>query len=248
MGSNCVDLWVRAGSDGVRNGADPVCQQIFMILLLKADPKKIDETSGEDPLSFNVKTVVPAKPHEEFRSAGLRHVPGIVHNGEVYEQPDEIIEYVDTNFPKPSLQYFDTAADNAVADLFKKFCFFIREVNKDSKGLDGELRRVNDFLKETGNKFLTGNQMTHLDCRILPYLQHIRIAAEILKGYSLPDEYESLWKYMEAGYSNEAFTKSCPADQEIILYWAERKDTPNLSHTKIAEIAKQQPVFSFSRK
>lgn len=53
-------LWVRAGADGMRLGGDPICQQIFMILLLKGE-----KGSG---LTFEVKTVNEAKPPPEFRS------------------------------------------------------------------------------------------------------------------------------------------------------------------------------------
>lgn len=31
-----VVLWVKAGSDGVRLGGDPLCHQIFMILIEKS--------------------------------------------------------------------------------------------------------------------------------------------------------------------------------------------------------------------
>lgn len=49
------------------------------------------------------------------------------------ELVDEILDYVDRQFPEPSLKYTDPDADAATADLFRSFCFFIKEVNKDPK-------------------------------------------------------------------------------------------------------------------
>lgn len=49
------------------------------------------------------------------------------------ELVDEILDYVDRQFPEPSLKYTDPDADAATADLFRTFCFFIKEVNKDPK-------------------------------------------------------------------------------------------------------------------
>jgi len=70
-----LDLWVRAGVDGLRSGGCRLGQQMFMVLLLKAD-------DPQAALHFNVKTVNLLRPNDEFKSLGLRHVPAIVH-GEV---------------------------------------------------------------------------------------------------------------------------------------------------------------------
>ncbi|VDN86708.1 unnamed protein product [Brugia pahangi] len=55
-----VILWVKAGSDGIRLGGDPLCHQIFMILIEKS-------LHPDSDLMFSVKTVNEAKPPAEFR-------------------------------------------------------------------------------------------------------------------------------------------------------------------------------------
>jgi hypothetical protein len=78
----------------------------------------------------------------------LRHAPALQHTSVdvCIQHPDEIIEYVDKMYPYPSLKYHNDEADCATADLFRMFCFYIKEVNKDPKVLETELRRVDKYL------------------------------------------------------------------------------------------------------
>ncbi|KAK0395423.1 hypothetical protein QR680_001274 [Steinernema hermaphroditum] len=159
---------------------------------------------------------------------------------------DEIVDYVEKAFPYPSLKHLPGEADNVTADLFRIFCFFIKEVNTDPKALTNELIRIDRFLGETDTSFLTGNEIKLIDCKVLSRLHSIRIACKTLKEFEIPVDLHNLWHYMESGYNSEAFTKSCPSDQEIVMYWAERPDTPNLlSSQKRAQLCRQRPLFTF---
>lgn len=140
MSNGVVDLWIRAGCDGIRNGGCPVSQQIFMVLLLKAD--------DNENLHFNVKTTNVHKPHVEFKSSGLRHVPAFIHGDIQLEQPDEILEYIDRAFPVPSLNYKNDEAETAVKDIFSKFCFYIKDVNKDPLHLEYELKKLDGYMTQ----------------------------------------------------------------------------------------------------
>lgn len=240
MGSEAIDLWVKAGSDGVRLGGDPLCQQIFMILI----EKSLHPESG---LKFNVKTVNEAKPPSEFRQAGLRHAPALQHGEDVtYSHPDEIIEYVDRIFPIPSLKNESPGASDATANLFRAFAFFIKEVSNDPKALETELIRLDRYLGDINTKFLASDHITHIDCYILPKLHTIRIAAYALKQFEIPVDLHNLWAYMKRGYLSDSFKRSCPTDQEIILYWADRPDTPNLTSQKRSQLYRQKTTHTFS--
>ena len=105
-----------------------------MVLLVKSQ-------SGS--FEFNVKTTSLAKPHAEFKAAGLRHVPALVRGDEIFDTPgyrqastylqgtirvticisDEILEYIDTVYRTVPLAYFDPEAEDAVKDIFSKFCW-----------------------------------------------------------------------------------------------------------------------------
>lgn len=65
----------------------------------------------------------------------LKNAAGLVHGDETIDLVDEMIEYIDSEWPTPSLTPQDEGlADDICSDVFSKFCWFIREVNKDSKG------------------------------------------------------------------------------------------------------------------
>uniref|UniRef100_A0A1I7VC76 GST C-terminal domain-containing protein n=2 Tax=Loa loa TaxID=7209 RepID=A0A1I7VC76_LOALO len=234
-----VVLWVKAGSDGVRLGGDPLCHQIFMILIEKS-------LHPDSDLTFSVKTVNEAKPPPEFREAGLRHAPALQHGDDlILSHQDEIIDYIDRQFPIPSLKCECSAASDATANLFRSFAFFIKEVNTDPKALNMELIRLDRYLDDIRTSFLAADHLTHLDCYILPKLHTIRIALGALKGYEIPTNLHNLWGYMKRGYAMESFRKSCPSDQEIILYWAERPDTPNLTSQKRSQFYRQKTTYSW---
>jgi chloride intracellular channel protein 2 len=40
----------------------------------------------------------------------------------------------------------------------------------------------------------------HLDCQLLPKLQHIRVAARALRGFDIPLEMKTLWRYLGNAY------------------------------------------------
>ncbi len=80
----------------------------------------------------------------------MRHAPALQHGDDIaISHPDEILEYIDRTFPFPSLKYSNADADNQTADLFRAFCFFIKEVNKDPKV--GVSRRNSLMLDDLGS-------------------------------------------------------------------------------------------------
>ena len=104
-----------------------------------------------------------------------------------------------------------------------------QSVSRDSRALEVSLSKLDYFLSRLTTPFLSGNTMSHLDCEILPKLHHLRVAAGVLKGYQIPARLSSVWRYLHQGYNSQVFSKSCPPDQEILLHWADRPDTPTIS-------------------
>lgn len=229
-------LFVKAGADGQRYGACPFCQRVFMVLLLK---------SAGGCLHFTVATVYLSKPPEEFQRLGLKHVPALCHGDKTYDTVDDILQYVDESFPQVNLGYDNVLADNTCKNFFSKFCFFLKEVSKDPAQLMAELGKINDYLSSHKQwRFLCGNVLTHLDCEVLPKLQHMRVAASQLKNLQIPTKFEGIWRYLYNAYSHEIFTKTCPCDQEIVLHWANKPETPNISLLKRSGLIKAVPTYS----
>ena len=95
------------------------------------------------------------------------------------------------------------------------------------------------------DRFLLGDSLSHLDCEVLPKLHHVRVAASILKSFYIPSHLVGIWRYLNNAYNDGIFHKSCPPDQEIVLHWASRPDTPKLSYELYASLTRNTPRFSF---
>ena len=94
-------------------------------------------------------------------------------------------------------------------------------------------------------RFLLGDSLSHLDCEVLPKLHHVRVSASMLKSFFIPSHLVGIWRYLNNAYNDEIFHKSCPPDQEIVLHWASRPDTPKLSYELYASLTRNTPRFSF---
>lgn len=231
-----VILFVKAGDDGKKYGACPFCQRIFMILLIKAE---------ENGVQFKVATVNLAKPPEIFRKLTLRRVPALLYGDASMDNVDEIVQYLDDTFPTQNIQYENAEADKCCKDVFQKFCFYIKDVSKDPSQLEAELSKIDSYLSSVNYKYLCGDILTHLDCELLPKLHHLRVAAKALKGFEIPSKLKSLWSYLGRAYADAVFKQACPSDQEIVLHWAEKPETPNLTMEEKARLTRETPKFSF---
>ncbi|CAI4232181.1 unnamed protein product [Auanema sp. JU1783] len=230
-----LTLWLRCGVDGVRPCGDPSSHYLFMLLLLKAktDPR----------LKFDVRTLNESKPPPEFRETGARRAPALqVSEETAFSHEDDILEEIDCYEPT---KCSDEDAENAIADLFRSFAFYIKDV-KDSKGLSTELYRLDEYLSANEHKFLSGDEVTSLDCLLLPRLHSIRIAAKALKDYDFPSDLTHVKRYLNNGYQLDMFRTSCPCDQEIILHWIDRPGTTPICSAKRSQISRQEPKYSFS--
>ncbi|KAK0061551.1 chloride intracellular channel protein 1 [Biomphalaria pfeifferi] len=220
--SNHVQLYVRAGWDGTGYGACPFCQRFYMVLDLKAKGHA---------LTYDIISVNTARPPPEFRKFANR-LPVLKHDDEVIMDTEEIQQYLDVHFPKPDLRYTNRDAHTACLDVFSKFSFFIKNVSHTPDHLLKELSYLDSYLDRTGNKFMCGDELTNLDCNVLPKLQHIRVASKAFKDFEIPGSMTYLWGYLANAYKNDTFKKTCPSDQEIVHHWSEKKETTPLPESK----------------
>ena len=63
---------------------------------------------------------------------------------------DEIMQYIDDNFPVPDLRYDNAEAHAACLDIFSKFSFYIKNVSTTAEYLMKELITIDRFLERTG--------------------------------------------------------------------------------------------------
>lgn len=145
---------------------------------------------------------------------------------------EEIQQYLDSTFPTPDLRYTNKDAHTACLDVFSKFSFFIKNVSHTSDHLVKELSYLDSFLDRSSNRFICGDELTNLDCNVLPKLQHIRVASKAFKDFEIHAGMTSLWGYLGNAYKNDTFKKTCPSDQEIVHHWSEKKETTPLPESK----------------
>ncbi|VDM72261.1 unnamed protein product, partial [Strongylus vulgaris] len=163
-----LTLWLRAGSDGVRCGGDPAAHSLFMLMVWKSE--------HDSNLKFDVKTVNESRPPPEFKELGLRRSPALqITDDTATSVEDEIIEELD-KYGKVREQA--TEAEDATADLFRVFAFYIKDIKKEPTALLHALQRIDQHLASAGTRFLTGNEPAHIDCVVLPRLHSIRITAK----------------------------------------------------------------------
>ncbi|XP_046558744.1 LOW QUALITY PROTEIN: chloride intracellular channel protein 1-like [Haliotis rubra] len=220
--SNHVELYVKSGWDGQSYGACPFCQRFYMILDLKAQ---------EGTLTFKVITVNPARPTADVKSYAHK-LPVLKHGDEVIMDSDEMVQYIDDNFPYPDLRYTNRKAHTVCLDVFSKFNFFIKNVSTLREPLLKELHQIDSFMKTAGTNFLCGDELTHLDCLMLPKLHHARVASEAFKDFEIPSNMTGLLHLLRSAYSNETFRKTCPSDQEIVHHWSTKGETTPLPKSK----------------
>ncbi len=63
----------------------------------------------------------------EFKYHGLRNLPAIIHGDhEAIDTVEEIVDYIESEFPTPSLNVDGQAIDRLTRNLFSKFCYYIK--------------------------------------------------------------------------------------------------------------------------
>ena len=141
---------------------------------------------------------------------------------------------------------YNEDVDKLSRNFFSKFCFYIKSVSRDPTSLTMDLKRLDEHLQHQPEfKYIFGNDLSRLDCEVLPKLHHLRVAAFHLKRFEIPLTYTGIWRYLNNAYNDEIFLRTCPPDQEIVLHWASRPDTPSLSYEEFSGLTRCTAKFSF---
>lgn len=177
----------KAGSDGRSKGACPFCQDVFLKLLIKRE--------ADNDFSFDVITINCKNPPKEFKEISKK-LPTLVHGDIVLNDVDDIEDYLDSTYPNFKLASHDPDAFRVQSNVFKRFTYLIKDVHNSPQPLLYELEKIDNFLRERGTRYISGNQISGLDCSLWPKLQHIRVAAKYLLDVSIPVEFGALWDYL----------------------------------------------------
>lgn len=209
-----IELIIKASTiDGRRKGACLFCQEYFMDLYLLAELKTI---------SLKVTTVDMQKPPPDFRTNfEATHPPILIDNGLAILENDKIERHIMKNIPGGyNLFVQDKEVATLIENIYTKLkLMLVKKDESKNNNLLTHLKKINDHLTSRDTRFLTGDTMCCFDCELMPRLQHIRVAGKYFVDFEIPNHLTSLWRYMYNMYQLDAFTQSCPADQDIINHY-----------------------------
>ncbi|CAM9506076.1 unnamed protein product [Ascophyllum nodosum] len=216
-----MELFCKAGADGISLGDCPFAHYIQMVLHYKELPFKLTPCSPESKPDWLV---------EEYEG----QMPCLVDNGEAYTESSEIVDYIEYFYPEPPLSMKDNPdamakAKEVTGGVFGAVAKCIK--NLDSSGdppllekVMEELKKVDAYLKDNG-PFLCGEHMTLPDCLFAPKLYHASTTLAHFKNTVIPPEMEALHKYMDMIYSHEAFEKSAYPPDVVVWGWNNARGT-----------------------
>ncbi|XP_060851231.1 chloride intracellular channel Clic isoform X1 [Rhopalosiphum padi] len=236
-----IELIIKASTiDGRRKGACLFCQEYFMDLYLLAELKTI---------SLKVTTVDMQKPPPDFRSNFDANPPPIlIDNGMAVLENEKIERHIMKNVPGGyNLFVQDKEVATLIENLYSKLkLMLLKKDDVSINSLLSHLRKINLHLEKKNTRFLTGDTMCCFDCELMPRLQHIRVAGKYFMDFQMPTDQRYLWRYMLHMYQLDAFTQSCPADQDIVNHYKQQQNLmlQNVKMKKHEEL--ETPTFTTS--
>lgn len=223
-----IELIIKASTiDGRRKGACLFCQEYFMDLYLLAEMKTI---------SLKVTTVDMLKPPPDFRSNfEAAQPPILIHDSKAILENEKIERHIMKTVPGGhNLFVQDKEVATKIENIYSKFKLMLTKRDDATKEkLMANLKKIDEHLGDKGTRFLTDNTMCCFDCELMPRLQHIRVAGKYFSDFEIPMEMLNLWRYMSNMYQLDAFTQSCPADQDIINHYKLQQGTKMKKHEEL---------------
>ncbi|KAA3680104.1 chloride intracellular channel protein 2 [Paragonimus westermani] len=125
----------------------------------------------------------------------------------------------------PDLDMKDVCkAEKVFGDLYKDFMHYVR--NNVSQRLLSDLDSLDQYLASNPGPLLLGNQLSYVDCQLMPKLQHIRVAGRAYKQFDIPKHLCHLWAYISRMYQSDEFLFSCPFDRDMLMHYEEKDPFP----------------------
>jgi len=109
----------------------------------------------------------------------------------------------------------------------------LKKEEASKNALLSQLIKIDEHLGRRGHRFLTGDTLCCFDCELMPRLQHIRVAGKYFMDFDIPTSLMHLWRYMYHMYHLDAFTQSCPADQDIINHYKLQQGAKMKKHEEL---------------
>jgi len=155
--------------------------------------------------------------------------------GLVMPDSDVIVEYLEKEFPQPSMK------SKAPADLGNSFFPTLTPFLKAAAGsaeeaeakgkMEAELRSIQDFLAAQGNgPLIGGSSVDAKDAALAPKLYHACVASKAIKGYDIQAHYPAIQKYFATLACMPHWKQTLPTDGDAVIVDGWRKKISGQGH------------------
>ena len=144
----------------------------------------------------------------------------VLVDGTPIPDSEAILRYIDHLQPESSLLIGAPVRREIGANLSSAFSAFMKKEAPPSAAqtLVNGLLQINDHLDYTGTSYLASEQLTAIDCALLPVLYHIQ-AAGTLRQFMIPTSLVSLHRYMARGFASAAFQQTAYSQESVRADW-----------------------------
>ncbi|VDP88575.1 unnamed protein product [Echinostoma caproni] len=226
-----VELFLRAApSNKKEKGACLVGQQWMMVLRtlenkglikLKVTPTSLDSPS-ENYTKLNAARLLPIAWIESGQLEGENAAGTVIPSSGSLETLMHQLKEPNLNAALSKDEVFKV--EKICEDLYKNFMHYVR--NNVIKPLQSTLSNIDSYLASQKGAYLLGNELSYVDCQLMPRLQHIRVAGRAYKNFDIPENLGHLWHYIKEMYNTDCFMDSCPSDRDILMHYEERDPLP----------------------
>jgi glutathione dehydrogenase/transferase len=232
-----MTLYCKAGPDQISIGDCPFAHYVRLVL-------------EEKNLEYDIKPCVQDTKPFWLIDYYDGKMPALRHRKECYIESDIIVSYLEFFFPIPSLtinendkesMIIQQQAEDAINGIFPTIAKYIKHTTDNDEtdhvlleNLQTALEKLNQhFLhmisisKDITNReifYLTGSNMTLLDCSLAPKLYHMKIACEEFKKHSTFTIPSTIQTYMDHMFQRESFQKTLYPKETVIWGWTNARN------------------------
>ncbi len=129
---------------------------------------------------------------------------------------------LEEKFPENKLGKAESSPQigNAVFGAFKDFAKATPEDNAAKEAaLLAALDEVEAHLQQNGGPYIGGEHPCATDISLMPKLYHLTVALDHFRGWTIPEKYTALKKYMDAYMAREAWKNTHYSPELVIKGW-----------------------------
>ncbi|GFH24398.1 dehydroascorbate reductase [Haematococcus lacustris] len=142
----------------------------------------------------------------------------------VMPDSDVIVQHLEKEFPQPSMTSdIDPKIGSGLFPAFRAFLSAAKDAADTDKlqaALEGQLQEVEAALQAQKGPLFGGDTLNATDAALGPKLYHAQVALQHLKGYTLPDRFSALHKYLDYIKQQPAWQATDYGAAAIVAGWS----------------------------